>query len=59
MVHAGIGEGCPGSPPGTVTVMLVSLQLVIIAGAPPMVTLDLVLQVVLVALGEVHLSPKP
>ncbi len=33
-------QGCPGRAPGTVAVIAVSLQLVIIAGTPPMVTLD-------------------
>src|SRR5579859_953771 len=48
-----------GTLPGTVTVMEVSDQLVMVVAAPPMVTLDLVLQVGLPAVGLVHWPPKP
>jgi hypothetical protein len=59
MVQAGIGDGCPGKPPGTTTVIEVSLQFEMIAAAPPILTLDAVLQVALPAVGDVHRAPKP
>jgi hypothetical protein len=48
-----------GTPLGTVTEMLVSLQLVMGAFTPPIVTLDNVLHVELPATGLVHWEPKP
>ena len=44
---------------GTVMVICVSPQVPMVAGTPPMVTADTVLQVVLVAVGVVHRVPKP
>ncbi len=43
-----------GTVVGTVTVIVVSFQPVIGAATPPMVTLDVVLQVALPAVGVVH-----
>jgi len=57
-VHAG-SCGLPGRPPGTVTVMLVSLQVAMTAAIPPTVTLDCVLQVALPAVGVLQRAPKP
>src|SRR5215472_1943982 len=48
-----------GTLAGTVAVIVVSLQLVMVALAPPMVTRESVLQVALPAVGEVHRVPKP
>jgi hypothetical protein len=45
--------------PGTVTVIAVSLQPVMMALTLPMVTEDNVLQVALPAVGLVHRVPKP
>src|ERR1700730_9778846 len=47
--QAGIGRD--GVPPGTVTMICESVQLVTAAGIPPMVTLVAVLQVALAAVG--------
>src|SRR5437868_5055760 len=48
-----------GTPLGTVTTIWLSLQLLIGALMPPIVTVDSVLQVALPVLGEVHRLPKP
>src|ERR1700719_1754072 len=57
MVH--VGTGIVPERPGTVTVMAVSLQTPIVAGTPPILTLDTVLQVVLLAVGAVQRAPNP
>ena len=46
--------GQAATPLGTVTVIVVSFQLPMVAASPPMVTLDRVLQVWVRALGAVH-----
>src|SRR4029077_5171708 len=54
MVHS--GTGIVPERPGTVTVMVVSLQPVMVAGLPPIVTFDTAGQV---ALTAVHRVPNP
>src|SRR5690349_16529079 len=51
LYRACCGTAQGGMPPGTVTVSEVSVQVVIGAGTPPIVTLDVVLQVALLGDG--------